>query len=63
MGPRRRSGPRPRVVPGGDELLGGSRVTWRQTATSEVEGYDLERRLSGVMTAGLENLRDMLEGR
>jgi hypothetical protein len=38
-------------------------VTWRQTATSEVEGYDLERRLSGVMTAGLENLRDMLEGR
>ncbi|MDX6554678.1 MAG: hypothetical protein QOD86_873 [Miltoncostaeaceae bacterium] len=44
------------------EAPGGSRVTWRQTATSEVEGYDLEKRLSGVMTAGLTNLRDMLEG-
>lgn len=41
---------------------GGSRVLWRQTATSEVEGYDIESRLGGVMTSGLENLRDMLEG-
>lgn len=40
----------------------GSRVVWRQTATSDVEGYDLERRLSGVMTAGLERMRDILEG-
>lgn len=39
----------------------GSRVTWRQVATSEVEGYDIESRLSGVMTAGLENLRAVLE--
>lgn len=44
------------------EAPGGSRVLWRQTATSEVEGYDIESRLSGVMTAGLEHLRDMLEG-
>lgn len=43
------------------EAPGGSRVTWRQTATSETEGYDLERRLSGVMAAGLENMRAMLE--
>jgi hypothetical protein len=41
----------------------GSRVLWRQTATSEVEGYDIESRLGGVMTAGLERLRDILEGR
>lgn len=41
---------------------GGSTVGWRQTATSEVEGYDMERRLAGVMTAGLERLRDILEG-
>jgi hypothetical protein len=41
---------------------GGSRLLWRQTATSDVEGYDIEKRLSGVMTAGLESLRDMLEG-
>jgi carbon monoxide dehydrogenase subunit G len=39
----------------------GSRVVWRQTATSDVEGYDLERRLSGVMTQGLERLREILE--
>lgn len=45
-----------------DEAPGGSRVLWRQTATSEVEGYDIETRLSGVMTAGLENLRAVLEG-
>ncbi len=46
-----------RVIPEGT----GSRVTWRQVATSEVEGYDIESRLSGVMTAGLENLKVVLE--
>jgi uncharacterized protein YndB with AHSA1/START domain len=40
----------------------GSRVHWRQTATSEDPGYDIEARLAGIMTAGLERLRDMLEG-
>ena len=44
------------------EAPGGSRVLWRQTATSEAEGYDAESRLGGVMTAGLERLRDVLEG-
>lgn len=48
-----------RVEPGD----GGCRVLWRQTVTSEVEGYDAERRLRGVMTAGLESLRDLVEGR
>jgi uncharacterized protein YndB with AHSA1/START domain len=45
------------------EAPGGSRVLWRQTATSEVEGYDVESRLGAVMTAGLERLRDVVEGR
>ena len=44
------------------EAPGGSRVLWRQTATSEVEGYDIEARLGKVMSAGLESLRDRLEG-
>jgi uncharacterized protein YndB with AHSA1/START domain len=44
-----------------EEAPGGSRVLWRQTATSEAEGYDIEARLGGVMTAGLEALRDRLE--
>lgn len=44
-----------------EDAPGGSRVLWRQTATSEVEGYDIEARLGGVMTAGLEALRDRLE--
>lgn len=44
------------------EAPGGARVLWRQTASSEVEGYDIEARLTGVMTAGLENLRTVLEG-
>lgn len=39
-----------------------SRISWRQTATSDDPDYDAERRLRGVMTAGLEQLRDMLEG-
>ncbi len=45
------------------ETPGGCRVLWRQTATSDIEGYDIEARLSGVMTGGLEALRDTLEGR
>ncbi len=45
-----------------EDAPGGSRVLWRQIATSDVEGYDIESRLSGVMTAGLESLRDTLEG-
>ncbi len=40
---------------------GGSRVLWRQTATSDAPDYDIEARLRGVMTAGLESLRDRLE--
>ncbi|MEQ8832965.1 MAG: SRPBCC family protein [Miltoncostaeaceae bacterium] len=40
----------------------GCTINWRQTATSEVEGYDIEARLGGVMVAGLERLRDVLEG-
>ncbi|MGD9572024.1 MAG: SRPBCC family protein [Thermoleophilia bacterium] len=44
-----------------EEAPGGSRVLWRQTATSDVEGYDIEARLSGVMTAALEELRTRLE--
>lgn len=43
------------------EAPGGSRVLWRQTATSEIEGYDIEARLGGVMTAGLQSLRERLE--
>ena len=46
-----------------EEAPGGSRVLWRQTATSDTEGYDIEERLAGVMTKGLESMRDMLEGR
>ncbi len=38
------------------------RVAWRQTATSDDPDYDIETRLAGVMTAGLEQLREMLEG-
>jgi hypothetical protein len=45
-----------------EEADGGSRVLWRQTATSDVPGYDIEARLRGVMTAGLESLRERLEG-
>ena len=45
-----------------DEVTGGSRVRWRQVATSDVEGYDIESRLSGLMTAGLDSLKSALEG-
>jgi carbon monoxide dehydrogenase subunit G len=41
---------------------GGSVINWRQTATSDDPAYDIESRLSGVMTAGLERLRNVLEG-
>jgi hypothetical protein len=40
---------------------GGSRVTWRQTATSDDPEYDIEARLRGVLTSGLEGLRDAVE--
>jgi len=40
---------------------GGSRIFWRQTATSSKPDYDIEARLRGVMTAGLERLREILE--
>jgi hypothetical protein len=43
------------------EAPGGSRVLWRQTATSEAEGYDIESRLSGVMSAGLRSLKEKVE--
>jgi uncharacterized protein YndB with AHSA1/START domain len=52
-----------RAVIAVDEAPGGSRVRWRQTATSDREGYDIEARLRGVMAAGLEGLRDQVEGR
>jgi uncharacterized protein YndB with AHSA1/START domain len=42
---------------------GGSTVHWRQTMTSEVEGYDGEQRLRGVMTDALAALRDIVEER
>jgi uncharacterized protein YndB with AHSA1/START domain len=45
------------------EAPGGARVLWRQTATSDIEGYDIESRLGGVMAAGLESLRLQLEAR
>jgi hypothetical protein len=44
------------------EAPGGSRVLWRQVATSDVEGYDIEARLAGVMSAGLADLKAVLEG-
>lgn len=47
-----------RVTAEGD----GSRVYWRQTATAEDPEYDIEARLSKVMSRGLEALRDALEG-
>jgi hypothetical protein len=43
------------------EAPGGSRVLWRQTATSDDPDYDIEARLRGVMTAGLESLKQRLE--
>jgi hypothetical protein len=44
-----------------DPTSGGSRVTWRQTATSDDPSYDIEARLSAVMAKGLESLRQQLE--
>lgn len=43
------------------EQDGGSRIAWRQTATSDDPDYDIEARLRGVMTRGLEHLRDQLK--
>jgi Polyketide cyclase / dehydrase and lipid transport len=40
---------------------GGSRVFWRQTATSSNPDYDIEARLRPAMTKGLEHLREILE--
>lgn len=40
----------------------GSEISWRQQATSSVEGYDIEARLGGIMRQGLDHLRDILEG-
>jgi Polyketide cyclase / dehydrase and lipid transport len=40
---------------------GGSRILWRQTATSDTPGYDIEERVKRGMTVGLERLRDLLE--
>jgi hypothetical protein len=39
----------------------GSLIAWRQTATSDDPAYDIESRLRGVMTRGLETLRDQLD--
>jgi mxaD protein len=41
---------------------GGSRVHWRQVGSSDVEGYDIESRLRGPMTAGLQQLKEIVEG-
>lgn len=40
----------------------GCTINWRQEASSDDPDYDIEARLAGVMTAGLERLRDVLEG-
>jgi hypothetical protein len=39
----------------------GSRIFWRQTATSSKSDYDIEARLRGAMTTGLERMREILE--
>lgn len=44
-----------------EETPDGSRLHWRQTGESEIEGYDMERRLSPVMTSALESVRDRCE--
>jgi hypothetical protein len=44
-----------------DEIPSGSRVSWRQTATSDDPQYDIESRLRVAMTRGLEQLRQKLE--
>ncbi len=43
------------------EAPGGSRVLWRQTATSEAGGDDIESRLSGAMSAGLRSPKETPE--
>lgn len=44
-----------------DSAVSGARVTWRQVATSDDPKYDIEKRLRGVMVAGLERMREILE--
>lgn len=44
-----------------EEAPGGSRVLWRQVATSSNPDYDIEKRLSGVMAGALGNLKEKLE--
>jgi len=44
------------------EIPEGSRVIWHQTATSDIDGYDMEARIAPVMRAGLDRLRVQLEG-
>ena len=45
-----------------DQTPAGARVSWRQVATSDDPDYDIETRLRGVMSAGLERMRGLLEG-
>lgn len=45
-----------------EEVVGGSRVSWRQNGAPIDPEVDLEARLGGVMTAGLKTLKAMLEG-
>jgi len=44
-----------------EETADGCRVAWRQVATSDDPNYDIEARLSAVMSKGLRSLRDQLE--
>lgn len=44
-----------------DETPGGSRVSWRQTATSDDPDYDIEKRLRAPLTSALEAVKARLE--
>ncbi len=46
---------------GVDEIATGSRVFWRQTATSDDPAYDIESRLRVPLAAALEALKSRLE--
>lgn len=46
---------------GVDEVPSGSRVFWRQTATSDDPDYDIESRLRAPLTGALEALKARLE--
>jgi hypothetical protein len=57
--------PRPHLAPRDAPRRGGGRGLASPLAPdrhSDVPGYDIEARLRGVMTAGLESLRERLEG-